>query len=104
MFTAETLGQRPPYSSLMQSFKPGSLLSKKGPSQKRRKIVDLESIRVSQNKSVQYQPQSSEKPVTALLATSAEVPASERRDASNPRSYGNRKNYTELDNNYSYKV
>lgn len=97
MFLPEKQGKIALPSSVMQSYKPGSLINKKGPTAKRKKFMDMEALRTSQNKSVQES-------MNAPMLVTGDIPVSERRDPSNPKTYANRKNFSDIHGNYSFKM
>jgi hypothetical protein len=47
MFTLDRQGIKAPYSELMKSFRPGSLLNKKGVEIERKKLPDTEALRIT---------------------------------------------------------
>ena len=121
-FEEDKKGQRAAYSDLMRGFRPGSLLYKNVPMPKRKRfaVANMEAMRNTQNKTVQEStPQkllnNAEKAGSSaakLVTQSSEdrigsgiAPGNDKaREKQVKEAYANTKNYSGINNNYSYRI
>ena len=94
----------------MKSYRPGSLLNKKGPSLQRKKF-DTDALRISANRTHQEKVEQgivvgkASKGATSPTSQGAgDRPIGERREVHDEKTYVAKKNFSNLSNNYSYRM